>query len=898
MVDEMQSIRKLESQNNPEPEIPKFDPLEPANRMANPINPQEQVEHKMRAQVFEVWSPVPNGKAGSNPSRSVAQADERGDSGILGIPTGNLIGLGAALAVTSAVAAAVKRHNDRQTNEQAKQAVEKVKQERQEAKPNAEQPKPAGDKGPEERTEAVKPTEVKLTSTGDEASLRSTIREAIKQAKEGKPVTFSLSTKVTVNGADGQPLPGATQASILYDELKAAYPERAFVFSKPDLKPNDSGYKEFLAPEVKKDGLHLSTKENQITIAQEFTLPDGTKVPAGSKLSVGTIMDGNTLTSADPTGKVWAITKEGNKIQVADAGKQVTVPNQSISSNPLEAGQIANKGDRILIRSADDAYPIGEGFEKSYKPGTAPDKFAPRPTSADHFKLPGNVTVEADTKYGPATASGAKQDYFMKSGFADAKDATAKNYAGVTDPRSAQEILRIRVEEGLVTDLRKATFDWLTNTIQHKLAEARENHPWEPGDMINHAARASYGLYDLQKLMKIAQFDRSPAAYEVVGNLIVGLTEPDSYPDIKAGYKWAAKTMFDTADFIRATETTLQKQEASNRKSVLEGFAATPPDLLDKKLATRIQGSNSGSTFGASADTVVPKQILQEMFREQSRGGNVQPPKDAHGEPTALERKLVRMMVDEWKNAFPDDGFPNNFASSEKEDIASCLDMAINKMLADKKDKLSEKDIELLKQIKSDYEKEGTGPGQSHATAERLKMAAQMEGLSSKIGVESAHDVTHVFSPFSIRLAKMLATEKPVVDASLPKEVNDKIAEEFVITRDMVVDLLGRAVQEVKIRERAGEVLTPYEREQLKMIESAHKELARQKELPGSLKSELHRLIGSRAAWGIGAATVLTAALGWYVRNEVLRQQAATQRLRNKPEPPSFYSPAGSTNKK
>jgi hypothetical protein len=321
----------------------------------------------------------------------------------------------------------------------------------------------------------AKPIEVAATAdlanpqaNTSEAALREAFKEAIAASKEdGTPITFKVDTTVPLTDAAGNPIK-LTQADVLYQELQAATPENHFVFSKPNLSPGDAGYTEFPAPSVVQDGLQISTKENAITLAKGTILPDGTTLPDGSKFAVGTTYDGDVVKSALPGGKVWAIKPDGSYVQVADAGQSTPIASDAISTDPKLFGQVVNAQtddgfqNHIIIRTDAkavapdgqpllDAYPSGgPGFDNAFKEGTEPGLYAPKPKLADHFKLPTNVTIEANTSYGASTASGAKGDYFMKSGFADAQDATAKNYSGpAKDAQSIAELLRIRIAQGL-----------------------------------------------------------------------------------------------------------------------------------------------------------------------------------------------------------------------------------------------------------------------------------------------------------------------------------------------------------------------------------------------------------------------------------------------------------------
>lgn len=437
-------------------------------------------------------------------------------------------------------------------------------------------------------TEALaKPGEVSLKGITDEATMRAAIREGIAQAKEGKPVSFDVDTRLPVTSSDGKPIKGATEASILYDEMKKAYPQDAYVFSKPDLKPGDKGYSEIPAPEVTKDGIHLSTKENMITTEKAFTAPNGEQVPAGSQFEVGTMLDGQTLKSADPQGKVWAKTPDGKMIELADAGKSFQLQTDVVSSDPKKAGQLPNKGDHIIVRTGSgtdpdgkpllDAYPNdAAGFSMNYKPGSSPDMFAAKPKSADHFKLPENVTVQADTAYGPSTASGAKQDYFMTSGFADAKDATAKNYTGVTDQRSAQELMRIRSESGMTE-----TTQVEAGLKAAQAAEAAKHAPAEAAPKP--AGLDSIAVADINKAVtdfgsKITSADAGKAMF------MAGLKDPEVMArfleDIKdPAARDMAKEMVDRVKGMNEADQARFQESLLNQKAGLDLAGKGDPEF-------------------------------------------------------------------------------------------------------------------------------------------------------------------------------------------------------------------------------------------------------------------------------------------------------------------------------
>lgn len=317
------------------------------------------------------------------------------------------------------------------------------------------------------KVELVSPLSVEQIA--EEGAFRSAVKVIVQQAKEGKQITFQIDNTLNMSGPDGK-LIDKTQAIILYDELRSVYPEKDFNFSKPDLKPGDAGYTELPAPKVETNGLQISSSENKITLVKELTLADGRRVPVGSQLANGTTYNGKEFKSADPQSRVWAVTPEGEYIEVAKAGEGAVAAPDTISQEFGKRGQIVDTHykekngklyeNHIIVRTAKgfapdgrpllDVYPsAGEDFEKAYKKGSKSGYYAPKAKSANHFLLPENITVNAKTAWGDSIASGKDGTYFMDTGFGDTKEATAKNYTGETDPRSARELMRIRAELGM-----------------------------------------------------------------------------------------------------------------------------------------------------------------------------------------------------------------------------------------------------------------------------------------------------------------------------------------------------------------------------------------------------------------------------------------------------------------
>ncbi len=232
-----------------------------------------------------------------------------------------------------------------------------------------------------------------LKSPTSEPDVRSAIQDAIdiSQRDNNGPLTFKIDTTVPLKDAAGNPIKGS-QADVLYQELQAAYPQNHFTFSKPDLSPGDPGYTEFPAPIVDKN-LQISTKENPIVLDGATRLPDGSTLPEGTKLAVGTTYDGTSVKSALPGGKVWATKPDGTMVQVADAGESTPMTPYSNFSDPMQRGQtvpaLAKDGspNRIIIRTDAkavdpdgnpllDAYPNSDtNMQTLYKGGTQPELF-------------------------------------------------------------------------------------------------------------------------------------------------------------------------------------------------------------------------------------------------------------------------------------------------------------------------------------------------------------------------------------------------------------------------------------------------------------------------------------------------------------------------------------------
>lgn len=299
-----------------------------------------------------------------------------------------------------------------------------------------------------------------------ETELRREIQSEIARAKGGAEVKFQIDTRNPVTQADGQKST-KTQADVLYEELASAYPDRNFNFKKT--------VKEVRTPLVGEalDGAQLSTKENRITTSKDVSLADGTVVPAGSKFEVGTVFDGRCVKSVDPSANVWAETPDGKHIAVAGAGATTAIPVDAISADQQSRGQTLSRftgetnaetgapfANHIIIRDANksgpdgkpllDAYSAGgPDFLKAYDPSSREGISLTKGKTENHLLLPENISVEAVTPWGAGTSTGKDGYYFMRSGFGDAQDATATNYAGETDPRSAAEIARIRKIQGM-----------------------------------------------------------------------------------------------------------------------------------------------------------------------------------------------------------------------------------------------------------------------------------------------------------------------------------------------------------------------------------------------------------------------------------------------------------------
>jgi len=339
--------------------------------------------------------------------------------------------------------------------------------------------------------------QIDLHGMKDEPALRDKIREALKEAKEGKPINFKIDmTKAVVDAAGkpiaktrkdgaGNPIEG-TQADILYEELQKAYPDNHFVFRKPDVQPGEAGYKEFPAAVVNADGTHESTRENQITLGQDVEF-GGATIPKGSKLSLGALFEpdatkpgGGTIRNASASDPVVATTPDGKEIKIAGAGETVPFPGDSIDKDPLKRGQINDKGDYVMVRASDDMFPIPAAkIGDSYHQGTKDGLWAPNAVQRDHFKLENDMTMAVTRTGGSADTVDGAGNFFMRSGYKNDADAAAKNYTGVPklpsgelDVRSAQEMMRLRTELGLTdqTQVGSALEEYILTTARSNAA--------------------------------------------------------------------------------------------------------------------------------------------------------------------------------------------------------------------------------------------------------------------------------------------------------------------------------------------------------------------------------------------------------------------------------------------
>lgn len=193
---------------------------------------------------------------------------------------------------------------------------------------------------------------------------------------------------------------------------------------------------------------------------------------------------------------------------MAKAGEGAAAAPDTISQESSKRGQVADTHlktinpatgkaheNHIIVRTAKelapdgrpllDAYPAGgESFEAAYKEGAKEGYYAPKAKSAAHLLLPENITVNAVTEWGHSTAAGLDGQrpsgtYYMESGFGDAKDATAKNYTGETDFRSAKEIIRIRAELAMTgpTQVEAGLAKFVASRIEAKFELQRAERP-------------------------------------------------------------------------------------------------------------------------------------------------------------------------------------------------------------------------------------------------------------------------------------------------------------------------------------------------------------------------------------------------------------------------------------
>ncbi|MDR3613354.1 MAG: hypothetical protein P4L53_07300 [Candidatus Obscuribacterales bacterium] len=293
--------------------------------------------------------------------------------------------------------------------------------------------------------------------------------------KNNKPVKFeekgkvwtSTDGKTFTNGADimqlkkakdgdyqlvATPLPtgkvnaeGFTQFS--NDETRAMFEARTaagekFTFQKADVAPGEKGYYQVaaqqLTPEKYPNGLRVPTTESPIVVGNTVHFPDGSVIPAGTKLPNGVQLDGKTI-KAPPDG-----IKLENGVVLKD-GMQLP------EGTAIAGGQRTNANDWLLTRTkvdeagnkTYDVYtPPNSNFGERWKPVDGqPGQFSPRSVPTDMVFLPSGK-FEIPTGWG--TAKGEGPAFLAKYGDGDFNIITAKDlsetYKGTTDARSLAKL--------------------------------------------------------------------------------------------------------------------------------------------------------------------------------------------------------------------------------------------------------------------------------------------------------------------------------------------------------------------------------------------------------------------------------------------------------------------------
>jgi hypothetical protein len=237
---------------------------------------------------------------------------------------------------------------------------------------------------------------------------------------------------------------GFTQLSS--DETKAMFEARAaagekFTFQKADVAPGQKGYYQVdaqqLTTEKYPNGLRVPTTESPIVVGNNVHFPDGSVIPAGTKLPNGIQLDGRTI-KAPPDGiklRNGVVLKDGMQLDgAAISGGQITNPNDWLLTR--------TKVDEAGNKTYDVYTPPNSNFGDRWKPVDGqPGQFSPRSVPTDMVFLPSGK-FEIPTSWGTAKTEGPA--FLAKYGDGDFNIITAKDlsetYKGTTDARSLAKL--------------------------------------------------------------------------------------------------------------------------------------------------------------------------------------------------------------------------------------------------------------------------------------------------------------------------------------------------------------------------------------------------------------------------------------------------------------------------
>jgi hypothetical protein len=205
-----------------------------------------------------------------------------------------------------------------------------------------------------------------------------------------------------------------------------------------------------------KDTLVLSDK-NGVTV--KGTDGADVQLKQGTRLSNGATVDAEgRITTTDPSGKIYAVSPDGTRTELA-AGT-------TINPTSLDHGQnlLVRIGFGDSVMNKQDDFINFDQTLKDNNQSLGNGRFAPNAGAMrDHFDLPDNVNVEANTAYGMQDIKGTEH-YLMPNGFGNAGENVVLNYRGI--PKDAS-----------------GNFD--LNSARRLLKEFKDNHLDAPRPLVD-----------------------------------------------------------------------------------------------------------------------------------------------------------------------------------------------------------------------------------------------------------------------------------------------------------------------------------------------------------------------------------------------------------------------------